>query len=59
MRPNYDFPDKIYNEDFLLYQINDKESETLRLPISTYDPNLVLLLFPNIFTDGKRHSMIY
>ena len=32
-----------------------QESDTLRIPISTYDSNLEPLLFPDLFTDGRGH----
>ncbi|PKY50137.1 hypothetical protein RhiirA4_406162 [Rhizophagus irregularis] len=56
--PNYDFPDEVHNEDFHYTRLMagfTQQSETLRLPITTYDPNLEPLLFPDIFTDGKGH----
>ncbi len=56
--PNIDFPDEIHNEDFHYTRLMAgflQESETLRIPISTYDPNLEPLLFPDLFTDGKGH----
>ncbi|CAG8786819.1 10580_t:CDS:2 [Cetraspora pellucida] len=56
--PNYDFPDEIHNEDFHYTRLMAgfvQESDTLRLPIATHDPNLEPLLFPDLFTDGKGH----
>ncbi|EXX69470.1 PIF1-like helicase domain-containing protein [Rhizophagus irregularis DAOM 181602=DAOM 197198] len=56
--PNYDFPDEVHNEDFHYTRLMAgfiQDSDTSRIPISTYDPNLEPLLFPDIFTDGKGH----
>ncbi|CAG8824221.1 6673_t:CDS:2, partial [Cetraspora pellucida] len=56
--PNYDFLDEIHNKDFHYTRLMAgfvQESDTLRLPIATHDPNLEPLLFPNLFTDGKGH----
>ncbi|CAG8534981.1 12162_t:CDS:2 [Rhizophagus irregularis] len=52
--PNYDFPDEVHNEDFHYTRLMAgfiQDSDTSRIPISTYDPNLEPLLFPDIFTD--------
>src|SRR5581483_10815695 len=56
--PNYDFPNEVHNEDFHYTRLMAgfvQESENLRVPILTHDPNLEPLLFPDIFTDGKGH----
>jgi len=56
--PNYDLPDEIHNEDFHYTRLMAgfiQENDNLRIPISTYDPNLEPLLFPDLFTDGKGH----
>jgi len=56
--PNYDFPSEVHNEDFHYTRLMAgfvRESETLRIPISTHDPNLEPLTFPDLFTDGKGH----
>ncbi|GES95409.1 hypothetical protein GLOIN_2v1776567 [Rhizophagus clarus] len=56
--PNYDFPNEVHDEDFHYSRLIAgfvQESETLRLPISTNDPNLEPLLFPDIFPDGRGH----
>lgn len=55
---NYDFPSEVHDEDFHYSRLMAgfvQDSETLRIPISTYDPNLEPLLFPDLFTDGKNH----
>ncbi|GET03473.1 AAA family ATPase [Rhizophagus clarus] len=56
--PNYDFLNEVHDEDFHYSRLMAgfvQESETLRLPISTNDPNLEPLLFPDIFPDGRGH----
>ena len=56
--PNYDFPNEVHDEDFHYTRLMAgfiREAETLRLPISTYDPNLEPLIFPDLFTDGRGH----
>ncbi|PKY55820.1 hypothetical protein RhiirA4_475561 [Rhizophagus irregularis] len=56
--PNYDFPSEVYDEDFHYSRLIAgfvRDSDNLRIPISTYDPNLEPLLFPDIFTDRKGH----
>ena len=56
--PNYDFPSEVHDEDFHYSRLMAgfvQENENLRIPISTHDPNLEPLLFPDLFTDGRGH----
>jgi len=56
--PNYNFPNEVHNENFHYTRLMAdfvQESENLRIPIPTHNPNLEPLLFPDIFTDGRGH----
>jgi len=58
MVPNYNFPNEVHNEDFHYSRLIVgfiQKSNTLRISIFTYDPNLKPLLFLNFFTDGRGH----
>ncbi|RHZ81307.1 hypothetical protein Glove_122g28 [Diversispora epigaea] len=55
---NNNFPDEVHNEDFHYTRLMAgfiQENDTLTIPISHNDPNLELLLFPDLFTDSKGH----
>ena len=56
--PSYNFPDEVHNEDFHYTRLMAgfvQDGENLRIPISTYDPELEPLIFPDLFTDGRGH----
>ncbi|CAG8657780.1 1983_t:CDS:2, partial [Gigaspora rosea] len=56
--PSYNFPEEVHDKDFHYMRLMAgfvQEENSTRLPISTYDSNLEPLLFPDIFTDGRRH----
>ncbi|CAG8789808.1 12841_t:CDS:2, partial [Gigaspora rosea] len=56
--PSYNFPEEVHDKDFHYTRLIAgfvQEKNSTRLPISTYDPNLGPLLFPDIFTDGRGH----
>ena len=49
---------EVHNEDFHYSRLMAgfiQESDTLHIPISTYDSNLESLLFLNLFTDGREY----
>ncbi|CAG8768861.1 38479_t:CDS:1 [Gigaspora margarita] len=56
--PNYNFLKEVHNENFHYTRLIAgfvQEENSMRLPISTHDPNLEPLLFLDIFINRKEH----